>query len=883
MSDELTHYGTLRKSGRYPWGSGANPNQRNSTFLQDVETLRKKGLSEVEIARGLGMTTTQLRAAKAIEKNEKRKADISEATRLKEKGMSNIAIGEQMGINESSVRALLDPSLKERNDVLVSSAEFLKKQVAEKGYVDIGAGAEHATGLGISDSKLNTAVAMLKEEGYTVHYIQITQLGTGNKTSIPVLAKPGTDWKEVYQNQDKIRSIEGWSEDGGRTYLGVEYPSSISSKRVAIKYGPDGGSDADGVIYIRPGVDEVSLGSSRYAQVRIAVDDSHYLKGMAMYKDDLPDGVDLMFNTNKKSTGNKLDAMKPLKDDPDNPFGAVISRQRRYTDANGKEKLSPMNIVNEEGKWHEWSRNLSSQMLSKQSPSLAKERLEASFKVKKDELDDILALTNPTVKKKLLETYADGVDSASVSLKAAGLPRTRNHVILPFNDIKDGEIYAPNYNNGDRVALIRHPHGGKFEIPELTVNNRYPEAKRTLGNAPDAVGINSRVASRLSGADFDGDTVLVIPNNNGKVKSSAPLAGLKDFDPQGAYPAYKGMPKMSPKAKQQQMGDVSNLITDMTIKGATNAEIAKAVRHSMVVIDAEKHNLNYKQSAIDNDIKALKTKYQGKSNAGASTIVSRASSEKRVNERKARPASQGGPVDRATGKKVYVETGDSYVNAKGKTVTKQTVLTRMEATDDARTLSSGTPMESVYANHANKMKALGNEARKVAVNTKPNSYSPTARKTYAPEVAALRSKLNLAEKNAPLERQAQVLGNAVVSQKRRANPNLEADQIKKLKGQALDEARRRTGAKKTAIEFKGREWEAVQAGAISPSMLSKILNNADLDQVKQLATPRVNSVMTGARLSRAKNMLSAGFTQAEVASALGVPVSTLNDAMVRGD
>ena len=48
------------------------------------------------------------------------------------------------------------------------------------------------------------------------------------------------------------------------------------------------------------------------------------------------------------------------------------------------------------------------------------------------------------------------------------------------------------------------------------------------------------------------------------------------------------------------MGDVSNLITDMTIKGANNDELARAVRHSMVVIDSEKHNLDVKASARDN-------------------------------------------------------------------------------------------------------------------------------------------------------------------------------------------------------------------------------------------------------------------------------------------
>jgi hypothetical protein len=147
---------------------------------------------------------------------------------------------------------------------------------------------------------------------------------------------------------------------------------------------------------------------------------------------------------------------------------------------------------------------------------------------------------------------------------------------------------------------VRYPHGGTFEMPELTVNNQNREARSILsdkvkGHARDAVGINSKVAARLSGADFDGDTVLVIPNDRRSVKTSAPLKELKDFDPQKRYPGYEGMKVMSDK--QKQMGDVSNLITDMTILGANPAEIARAVKHSMVVIDAEKHKLNYKQSA----------------------------------------------------------------------------------------------------------------------------------------------------------------------------------------------------------------------------------------------------------------------------------------------
>lgn len=876
----LAHYGILRRSGRYPWGSGKDQNARNKMFLDHVEDLRKQGLSEVEIARGLGITTTELRAAKSIAKTAQRQAQINMAQRLKDKGYSNTAIGERMGLNESSVRSLLAPGLKDRTDILNTTANMLKDQVEKKGYIDIGTGVENH--IGVSQTKLSTAVAMLKEQGYTVHYVKVEQLGTGQQTTIKVLAPPNTPYSEVFRNRDQIKQVTDYSEDGGRSFLGVQTPLSISSKRVAVKYAEDGGAEADGVIYVRRGVKDVSLGGSNYAQVRIAIDGTHYLKGMAMYRDDLPDGVDLVFNTNKKNTGNKLDAMKKLKDDPDNPFGAVV-RQITDTGTRDGKVTSAMNLVNEEGNWGDWSKSLSTQMLSKQAPSLAKGQLDMTLERKRAEFDEIMALTNPAVRRKLLESFADDVDASAVHLKAAALPRQGSHVILPINSLKETEVYAPNYRNGESVVLIRYPHGGVFEIPELKVNNNHPEAKRLLGNAPDAIGINHKVAARLSGADFDGDTVLVIPNNQGKIKTAPALAGLKGFDPQAAYPAYEGMPKMSPRMKQMQMGDVSNLITDMTIRGATQAELARAVRHSMVVIDAEKHNLNWKQSAVDNGIAQLKEKYQGRKNAGSATLISRATSPVRVPDRKPRPAADGGPIDRATGEKVFVPTGETYLNRQGKVTVKTVTSTKLAEARDAHSLSSGTPIEKLYADHSNNLKALANQARKAAVNTKPTPYSPSAKATYAKEVATLDAKLSLALRNRPLERQAQILANSVVAAKRAANPDLEPADIKKLKAQALAEARARTGAKKQQIQITDNEWAAIQAGAISANKLSQILNNSDLDVVKTLATPRQQKVlMTPVKSSRARAMLASGYTQAEVADALGVSLTTLKTALKEG-
>lgn len=871
IEDYLAHYGTPRHSGRYPWGSGGEDGGTGAGgFLADVAKLKKQGLSEAEVARGLGFeSTTQLRATASIAKSEKKQSDIAMAQRLKDKGYSNIAIGQRMGINESSVRSLLAPGQKDKADVLETTSNMLKSQVDKKGYLDIGAGANYAAG--VSTTKLSTAVARLQAEGYKVHYVKVEQLGTGNQTTLKVLTKPDVPYSEVFRNRNNIKQITDHSDDGGRSYLGLQPPISVSSKRIKVRYAEEGGTDADGVIYVRPGVKDLSLGGARYAQVRVAVDGSHYLKGMAMYKDDLPPGTDLVFNTNKKSTGNKLDAMKAMKDDPDNPFGAVV---RQLHDDKGKVK-SAMNIVNDEGNWGDWSKSLSSQMLSKQSPSLAKTQLNMTKERKQRELDEILALTNPAVRRRLLESYADDADSSAVHLKAAALPRQGSHVILPINTLKPTEIYAPNYRNGERVALIRYPHGGIFEIPELTVNNRHPDAKKILGNAKDAVGIHSKVAERLSGADFDGDTVLVIPNNSKKVKTAPPLAGLKDFDPQRAYPGYPGMPKMSARTKQVEMGVVSNLITDMTIRGANSTELAAAVRHSMVVIDAEKHNLNYKQSAIDNGISNLKAKYQGGAKSGASTLISRAGSEIRVDARKARSAAKGGPVDKETGKRVYELTGETYTDKTGKVVPKTIKSKKLAETDDANTLSSGTPIERIYADHSNSLKSLANKARLEAVKTKTTPYSPSAKAAYSKEVTSLNAKLEIALRNAPLERQAQVLANAVYAQKRQANPDMDVAEAKKVKGQALAEARTRTGAKKQRIEITPPEWAAIQAGAISNHKLDQILSNADLDQVKQLATPKSATTVSPAKKQRAQQMLESGYTQAEVADALGISTTTL--------
>lgn len=897
MSDELYHYGTKRHSGRYPWGSGDDPYQRDSNFYNYANELKKSGLSEKEVADACGLTVKQYRSQYSNARNEVYAARVSEAQKLKAKGYSNVAIAEKMGTNESTVRNYLKPQATDRANKTTMTADVLKKAVDKKGYIDVGGGVENQ--MGVSRNVLDNSIRKLEEEGYTRHYIQTEQMGTGKNTSIMVLAKPGTTYSEVSKNRDKIEFPGYHSSDKGTSYDSLKAPVSVSSKRVKINYKEDGGIDKDGVIELRRGVDDISLGNARYAQVRIAVDGTHYIKGMAMYSDNMPDGVDIVFNTNKSKGTPMLgekdhSVLKPMKKDSDNPFGATIKgedrlvmAQRYYIDKNGKKQQSALNIVNEEGDWNVWRKSLSSQMLSKQSPMLAKKQLKLAYDLKAEEYNEIMSLKNPIIKQQLLEKFADGCDSAAVHLKAAGLPRQASKVILPFPDMKETEIYAPSFRNGERVALVRYPHGGTFEIPELTVNNKHKTANSLIHNAKDAVGINPKVAERLSGADFDGDTVLVIPTSGTNIRTSNPLKGLKDFDPKVAYPAYPGMIRTGDKGsgfnKQRQMGDVSNLITDMTIRGADPNEIAAAVRHSMVVIDAEKHNLNYKQSEIDNNIRALKKKYQGRENAGASTLISRASGDKRVPVRKEITSTKNMTPEELKrynrGEKIFRETGETYTNKSGKEVLRLQKTTKMADTSDAYSLSSGTMIESVYAEHANKLKSLANQARIQSRNTEPIPYSPEAKKKYNKEVSSLDAKLNTALKNRPLERKAQLLANAEVKAVRDANPNLDNDDIKKLKSRALIKARAKTGAGKQQIQITPSEWEAIQAGAISSNKLKQIINNSDLDTLKQLAMPREFKGMSPGKVSKAKALEANGYTLAEIADSLGVSTSTIQKAL----
>ena len=902
----LEHYGTKFHSGRYPWGSGENPYQHSGDFLSRVEVLKKKGLSEKEILDSINSTLpkdyqlslSEFRVAKSTAINLRKKSEYEQIKELKDKkGLGWTEIAEQLGMSESSVRSKYSGNIDKKSQRAEHIAETLKKEVDKKGMIDISEGANQV--LGISDTELINAVYKLEAEyGYKRYGVGIKQpTNPRQQTNITVLAKPEFDQKYAYQHQDQIDSLGDYhSDDGGETFTKLQRPSSLDSSRVAIRYGDEGGLDKDGVMEIRRGLPDLDLGKSHYAQVRILVDGDHYLKGMAVYSDDLPDGVDVMFNTNKPSGTPKMKVLKEAKADPDNPFGAAIKAngQSMYIGADGKEHLSPINKLKEEGDWDTMSRNVSSQFLSKQPKKLIENQLKLTIADYQAQYDEIMQYDNPTVKKKLLNDFADTVEGTSMTLKASAFPGQSTKVILPINKIKETEAYCPTYENGTRLALIRYPHAGTFEIPIVTVNNKNVSGKRNLGAIQDAIGINAKVAERLSGADFDGDTVMAIPvTDKVNIKSTRALKALEGFDPKTAYAVPEGNPNnvrlMKKEEKQREMGVISNLITDMTLRGADEDELARAVKHSMVVIDAEKHKLDYKRSERENGIPELKQKWQIRVDeegntkyGGASTLLSRRKQTVRVPERRGSVR-----IDKETGEYIYKESGRTFTDPKsGKKRLAEDTVSLISETKDARTLSSGTVQENLYADFSNKLKAMAAQARKEAVNMKGLEYSAEAAKKYASEVASLKAKYANMIANKPKERKAMLIANANIKakiQEQGLNPNITEDkkEIKKISSVEMQRARDSVGAsgRRSKVTFTDKEWEAVQAGAISDNMLTKFLNSSDSDEIVKRAMPKNATVMTSAKMSKASAMLRSGYSYAEIAKACGVPESTVYSAL----
>ena len=953
----LEHYGTPRHSGRYPWGSGDNPYQRNKNFMARYQTMcaekDSKGdrrWSEKQIAESMGLSTTELRRKVSIANHEIWNYEHAEYQKLRDKGMSRSAIARRMGVNESTLRSWEKQSTQETMTRYAKNANFLEDRVKQAGFIQVGSGTEYMLPNGSTSTTLDRTLKVLQNKGYTIHNIQVPQLGTGKKTTVKVLANPGVTDKDVWDHLDDIQ-LPTDIQMVDKQLRKVEPYVSVDSKRIQVRYNEQGGIDKDGLIEVRRNVPDLDIGRNHYVQGRILVDKDHYLKGMIAYAPDkgsdaLPDGIDIRFNTNKhvgtpmiNREDDDKGVLKPIKKKQDNIFGANIKpddeltrAQRFYYDENGKEHQSAINIVKEEGDVDKWSKNLASQFASKQPPALAKQQLKILRDISKAEMDEIASYTNPVVKSKMLEDLAGRFEHDAVHLQAAALPRQTTKFILPLTNLKPNEAYVPGYDDGEQVALVRYPHGSITEIPIVTVNNSNRKAKEFMGDAIDAIGVSPETAGRLSGADFDGDTVLVLPTDKVRIKNAPQYEGLKSFSTQDAYPGYDGMKEMTKREKGLQMGIATNLITDMHIMGATDKELERALKYSMVVIDAEKHKLDWRRAEDDLGIKALKEKYQG--GGGASTLLSRSTSDNRmVRERKLKAVSFMTPEEKQrwlNGEQIYVDTGKKLIDMKKtyprRLMTKEEKLIadskdkeairklHQKMWEDGRAVpdaykdafekpikegylhentyeltstkdrNTARPIEVIYADHAIAMKELARQARAEARKQTEFKVDKEARQKYSKEVDDLNKKIASAERNAPLEKQAQIKANVWYRQWEEDHPEEDNDGKKRQRGILLDRARKSIGAKKLVIGSKDnpltpKEWEAIQAHAVSRSQLEKILKNADMEVIKKYAMPKTNTAIPPAKIARAKRMVEQGYMRLEIANMLDVPQGKLLEAL----
>lgn len=939
----LKHYGVKRKSGRYPWDPSLHL-PKNYKFIEDRDEMKKRGLSDNEIAKQMGLSTTVYRSKVTIAKEELKQYNMQRISKLQSEGMIIDDIAKTIGTTGQTVRNYLDeiknPNKSSRAQRVQTEAvaDTLKDAVKRSKYIDVGKGVEIQ--MGISKEKLKSGLNALVESGeYEVHNLRIAQVtDKNNSTPVKILTKKGVERSEIYKNMDKVRPVEEFAINGdARMFQQMERPKSIGWDRVHIRYAiPEGqkghgtnddGAMMDGAMFLRPGVKDLNLGKASYAQVRIAVGDTHYLKGMALYGTEemfkgIPKGTDIIFNTNKTANKTPQEVLKELKKNPEggapidgpNPFGATVKRQNTLVDSKGNPVYKPgvkdrfgnkvpqigsVNIVNEEGDWGSWSKALSAQFLSKQPTTVVHERLKATMKQVQDEYESIQKVTNPVIKKQLMESFVSDLESKQVHMKAAAPKGFQGHVILPVPDMKENEVYAPNYKNGEKVVLIRYPHGGRFEIPELTVNNNSVARKMISKDSPDAIGIHPKVASKMSGADFDGDTAYVIPNNKGKFKSRDSLKELKNFDPNMYADKPGTFTPITKRYQQTLMGVVSNLITDMTLQGAPSNEIARAVKHSMVVIDAEKHKLNYKRSAEENGIDALMKRYMthvdkvkygdlerynpktrrvdkvidpdklkkdltpGKEYTSASTIISR---------HKQSVITDGYQVEVPDPKS---KSGGTKMVWRNK---KETYLVNMVKDANVFLGPNATKTEHHYADYINELKAFKNKVDSEMSGIKMPARDPKAAKIYAEEVLSMKDKVNQVKINRIKERQAQRM--AEVSSKaeiarRSEDEVLKKDEVSRIKQQALNKARSMVGAERTPVTITDDEWDAVQSNAVSGTLLKELVSFMDDSQLKSLATPRANKQMTEARKSKAKALLANGYTISQVAEALGVSSSTI--------
>ena len=770
-----------RGSGRYPFGSGNRPHQHDWDLLSRIDKIKatNPGISNADIAKQLGFYKTDRYGHEEFDENGEHKGDpghlkIARSMAINNKDRdeyeeicwydnhldpdtgkhyTNAKIATLMNLpNESTVRDKRTRGRNGNSEKFIKISEELKKECDAKGIIDVTKDVSNF--LGCSEDNLNKALVTLQDQGYELKKLNYKNITNPMyEVNVTALCKPGEDTHLLFKQPERVMVLTSVEEsikqrrdgevdhdndvESAALRRGIGPTPQVSLDRIKIRYGDDPddpGVIRDGLIELRAVRDQngklvaacpdLSLGNARYGQVRIAVEGDRYIKGMAVYNEDLPEGCDIRVNSNKSMAKGIDGALKQLERNKDgsiakNMFGsAVIQTVQRDQNGNpiigpdGKQLASAINFVGSynpanpmedahvEGRWAKWSKNLPAQFATDLPLAVTRKQLQLQSKIHDEQLQEIMSVNNPSVKRKLLIDYADQMDAAACDLKAAPIGGQKTRVLLPVPSLGDNECYCPGLEDGTSVAVARFPHQGKWETAILRVNNQNAEAKKMIGDGADAIGLNHNVHGILSGADSDGDTGIVIPMTRknwktgefdkvidienmpslvGRVKTDDSggfkMVRISDFDTSAEYgidnPRFKDMvnSKGEPtyryfkteEAKGKEMGIVSNLLQDMRNKGCENAdELFRADCYSMVVIDAKKHKLNYEQAYKDFGIAELKKKYQTHLDAetgklkeqGASTLVTLASSPS-LQPLRAQWKPSNTSIDPETGKKIF--------------------------------------------------------------------------------------------------------------------------------------------------------------------------------------------------------------------------------------
>ena len=197
MSEQISHIGMPRRSGRYPWGSGGE-------YTKAVNKMASQGFTEKEIAKALGISTTVLRNQKALAKAEEKEAMRLNVIRQKERGMSIAAIAREFKIPASTVSDLLKPGANLKFQIINSISNVLRKIIGEKRFVDVGDGAE--VFMEVSRPKLDNAITNLRNEGYKLYYLKQENLqAPGKVMTVKVLGAPDSTMGELWPLEQMSR------------------------------------------------------------------------------------------------------------------------------------------------------------------------------------------------------------------------------------------------------------------------------------------------------------------------------------------------------------------------------------------------------------------------------------------------------------------------------------------------------------------------------------------------------------------------------------------------------------------------------------------------------------------------------------------------------